>query len=425
MRFNCGKIFGVWLLLLFLGAFQSGSAHASAPTCNAAREGVIVYDGDRKVVVFCDGVKWMMMGGTFGSADTLAQLSCANGEIAKFDGTTWACAADSTGGAPSWGSITGVPAGFADGTDDGITSESDPQVGTLTASKWCAANAGGTAIDCTQNAPSTGLPALTSASIWVGNGTNVATAVAMSGDATLSNAGVLTIANNAVGAAEITDASIGLTDLSATGTKSATTYLRGDNTWATVSTGLPALTSANIWVGNGTNVATAVVPTGDVTITNAGVTAIGTGRVINTMLAGSVTLSKLSITGTGSTANFLRGDGSWSSTIVGNVTATAYLHSSDERLKKDIETISNPFALLNGLRGVSYVWKDSGEPAYGFIAQEVEKVAPRAVSTDEKGMKSVEYDQIIAPLVEAVKAQQVEIDSLKQQIRELRDNGAE
>jgi hypothetical protein len=31
--------------------------------------------------------------------------------------------------------------------------EADPQVGTLTATKWCAANAGGTAIDCTQDAP--------------------------------------------------------------------------------------------------------------------------------------------------------------------------------------------------------------------------------------------------------------------------------
>ncbi|MDX2289866.1 MAG: tail fiber domain-containing protein [Hyphomicrobiaceae bacterium] len=34
--------------------------------------------------------------------------------------------------------------------------ESDPQVGTLTATKWCAANAGGTAIDCTVDAPATG-----------------------------------------------------------------------------------------------------------------------------------------------------------------------------------------------------------------------------------------------------------------------------
>ena len=37
-----------------------------------------------------------------------------------------------------------------------VVSETDPEVGTLTASKWCAANAGGTAIDCTQSAP--GLP---------------------------------------------------------------------------------------------------------------------------------------------------------------------------------------------------------------------------------------------------------------------------
>ncbi|WP_428295675.1 hypothetical protein [Hyphomicrobium sp.] len=38
----------------------------------------------------------------------------------------------------------------------GSGSETDPQVGTLTASKWCAANAGGTAIDCTADAPATG-----------------------------------------------------------------------------------------------------------------------------------------------------------------------------------------------------------------------------------------------------------------------------
>jgi hypothetical protein len=39
---------------------------------------------------------------------------------------------------------------------------------------------------------------LTSADIYVGNGSNVATAVALSGDATLSNAGVLTLASTAV-----------------------------------------------------------------------------------------------------------------------------------------------------------------------------------------------------------------------------------
>jgi len=47
---------------------------------------------------------------------------------------------------------------------------------------------------------------------------------------------------------------------------------------------LASLTSANILVGNVSNVATSVGVTGDVTITNAGVTAIGSGKVTSTMI---------------------------------------------------------------------------------------------------------------------------------------------
>lgn len=49
--------------------------------------------------------------------------------------------------------------------------------------------------------PSSGgwwLPALPNGQIWVGNGSNVATPVTMSGDATISNTWVLTLANTAV-----------------------------------------------------------------------------------------------------------------------------------------------------------------------------------------------------------------------------------
>lgn len=46
---------------------------------------------------------------------------------------------------------------------------------------------------------------LTSAHIFVGNGSNVATDVALSGDATLANTGALTIANNAITTAKITN----------------------------------------------------------------------------------------------------------------------------------------------------------------------------------------------------------------------------
>lgn len=53
------------------------------------------------------------------------------------------------------------------------------------------------------------------------------------------------------------------------------------------------LSDGKILVGNGSNVATAVTPTGDVTVTNAGVTAIGAAKVTNAMLAGGITAANL------------------------------------------------------------------------------------------------------------------------------------
>jgi hypothetical protein len=64
---------------------------------------------------------------------------------------------------------------------------------------------------------------------------------------------------------------------------------------------LAALDSANILVGNGSNVATKVAVTGDVTISNAGVTAIGSSKVVTAMITdANVTAAKLSGAQTGS-----------------------------------------------------------------------------------------------------------------------------
>lgn len=56
---------------------------------------------------------------------------------------------------------------------------------------------------------------------------------------------------------------------------------------------LASLTSGRLLVGNGSNVPTGVDVTGDVTISNAGVTAIGSTKVTNGMLAGSIANTKL------------------------------------------------------------------------------------------------------------------------------------
>ncbi len=48
----------------------------------------------------------------------------------------------------------------------------------------------------------------------------------------------------------------------------------------------------------------------------------------------------------------------------------------------------------------------SDERQLGFIAQEVEEVAPEAVSTDAEGYKYLDYGKLVPLLTEAVKQQQ-------------------
>lgn len=100
----------------------------------------------------------------------------------------------------------------------------------------------------------------------------------------------------------------------------------------------------------------------------------------------------------------------------GTVIAQAYLYSSDERLKNDFQPIQG-LELINQLRGVSFKWKASGEPALGVLAQEIEKVIPSAVKIDpSSGLKLVDYSQITAPLIQAVKQLSHENEKLRAQL---------
>ncbi|MFY0593665.1 tail fiber domain-containing protein [Roseivirga sp.] len=101
----------------------------------------------------------------------------------------------------------------------------------------------------------------------------------------------------------------------------------------------------------------------------------------------------------------------------GDINANAFNQNSDARLKKNVETLTNGLATINRLRGVSYNWKDDSKPAnkIGFIAQEVEKVLPELVITKENGFKAVNYAEMTAVLVEAVKELSKEISDLKRE----------
>ena len=93
---------------------------------------------------------------------------------------------------------------------------------------------------------------------------------------------------------------------------------------------------------------------------------------------------------------------------------------SDARLKENVQPLNNALQSVSQLQGVSYDWKKDGKHAIGFIAQEVEKVLPSAVTERELAFgeegqlyKTVEYNQVIALLVESIKELKAEIDELK------------
>uniref|UniRef100_H3GVT0 EGF-like domain-containing protein n=1 Tax=Phytophthora ramorum TaxID=164328 RepID=H3GVT0_PHYRM len=110
-------------------------------------------------------------------------------------------------------------------------------------------------------------------------------------------------------------------------------------------------------------------------------------------------------------------------TVDGQVMGSgAYVDASDERFKVDVHQISNASEVVAQLRGVEYAYNvakfpdkfpHAGRRELGFIAQEVERVAPQVVSTDGDGFKYVAYARLM-PVVRAddseERLQQLEAD---------------
>ena len=106
---------------------------------------------------------------------------------------------------------------------------------------------------------------------------------------------------------------------------------------------------------------------------------------------------------------------------VNKIKAAAFVTYSDESLKSDVTSMANTaLDAVMSLEGVEFTWKDSGERDFGFIAQDVQSVLPKAVHTGGDGVQGVDYSRLTSVLVEAVKAQQVQIEDLKKVITNLK-----
>jgi hypothetical protein len=163
------------------------------------------------------------------------------------------------------------------------------------------------------------------------------------------------------------------------------------------STAIPVITVDQ--QGRITGAANANITSGT-TITNETASGSTYYPIVTVATSGSISVANVSST----KLTYVPSTGTLSSTII---TST-----SDEKLKENIVTISNPIDTIKKLRGVEYNWKDNGNKSMGVIAQEVEKVLPYLVSENENG-KTVMYQNMIGLLIEAVKEQQKQIDELR------------
>ena len=159
----------------------------------------------------------------------------------------------------------------------------------------------------------------------------------------------------------------------ASGTADATTFLRGDSTWAS-----------------------AAVSITDNTATNSTFFPVFTSVTSGSIVGANTSSTKLTFNPSS-----------------GLLTSTDYNSSSDVTLKENFTQIVNPLDIISQLDGFGFSWKDTKEKSYGLSAQQVETVLPEIVRVRPDGTKGINYLNLIAFLVEGIK-------DLKEEVRQLK-----
>lgn len=132
-----------------------------------------------------------------------------------------------------------------------------------------------------------------------------------------------------------------------------------------------------------------------------------------------------SISGDGQDGRGLSFESSGSGVFAQDVTIKGNLYTpSDERLKTNIVTLSNVLQAIEQMRGVTFEYRDQKKyakgPKIGVVAQELKNVYPDMVTKGEDGYLKVDYTQLTAVLIEAVKEQQKRMKDQQLEINELK-----
>lgn len=91
--------------------------------------------------------------------------------------------------------------------------------------------------------------------------------------------------------------------------------------------------------------------------------------------------------------------------------------SSSIRYKKQVENYNSGLEIIEQLRPVSYIWKESDQPDLGFIAEEIAKIDERLITRNQKDeIEGVKYDRLTTILVNSIKEQQDLLEKQSEQI---------
>ena len=131
--------------------------------------------------------------------------------------------------------------------------------------------------------------------------------------------------------------------------------------------------------------------------------------------------------------------------VSGKIRCTSISYTSDKRLKTNIQPLQNSLAGLLRLQPIQFQYQFNQDKYagldistltetqqktveadkstfantthYGLTAQEVQQVFPQLVSTDEKGYLSLDYVGLVPVLIDALKTQQQQIQTLENRIQ--------
>lgn len=102
--------------------------------------------------------------------------------------------------------------------------------------------------------------------------------------------------------------------------------------------------------------------------------------------------------------------------VIGTLEAGTFIYSSDMRMKKNIVPLTGSLDKISKISGYNFSWQKDDRQDIGLIAQDVQKVYPELVHTIRGDRLGVEYGNLIAPMIEAIKELRVQNTTLQKQL---------